>query len=63
MVQEVIHTMHKQKSRKGIMMLKLDLDKAYDMLNWDFFRDTLFAVGLPSSLVDLIMFCTESNSL
>lgn len=63
LVQEVIHSMHKKRTGKGIMMLKLDLEKAYDRLNWDFLRETLLAVGLPVLWVDLIMFCTESNAL
>ena len=29
------------------MLLKLDLEKAYDKIRWDFLEDTLKAAGLP----------------
>ena len=32
-VQEVLHSMNIRKNRKGIMTIKLDLEKAYDHLN------------------------------
>lgn len=39
------------------MALKLNLEKAYDRLNWDFIFDTLHKVGLPDQMVYLIMKC------
>lgn len=45
------------------MMIKLDLEKAYDRLNWNFLRDNLFNIGLTSSWINLIMSCTQSNEL
>lgn len=62
-VQEVVHSMSKKRTGKGLMLIKLDLDKAYDRLNWDFLRDTLHSIGLVSSWIDLIMHCTKSNEL
>ena len=40
-VQELIHTMSKKKGRIGVMAIKLNLEKAYDHLEWSFIRDTL----------------------
>lgn len=35
-VQEVIHTMSRKKGRCGFMAVKIDLEKAYDRLEWIF---------------------------
>ncbi|XP_043810685.1 uncharacterized protein LOC122723214 [Manihot esculenta] len=58
--QEVIHSMNKLKGKSGWMAIKVDLEKAYDKIRWDFLNDSLLDAGLPSSLVDTIMRCTTS---
>ena len=37
------------------MVIKLDLAKAYDWLQWGFIHDTLIDVGLPENLRNVIM--------
>ena len=61
-VQEVLHSMNIRKNKKGIIMIKLDLKKAYDRLNWDFIRDTLVDIGMLDNWVSLIVDCICSNS-
>ncbi|KAH1081880.1 hypothetical protein J1N35_021641 [Gossypium stocksii] len=53
--QEVIHTMKSIKSKKGWMVVKVDLEKAYDRIRWDFLKDTLIDVGFPMAFVSIIM--------
>ncbi|CAL1387360.1 unnamed protein product [Linum trigynum] len=58
-VQEVMHSLRKKRGKRGGMVIKIDLEKAYDRLRWDFLRDTVVEVGLPSSWIQSIMFCVE----
>ena len=36
-------------------MLQIDIRKAYDTINWEFLRASLFALGFPASLVGHVM--------
>lgn len=51
--QEVIHSMKAKKGAVGWMAIKLDLEKAYDRLKWEFVRETLIDAGFPQSFVQL----------
>ena len=61
--QEVIHSMHQMKGRKGAVAFKIDLEKAYDRVNWDFLRQTLIDFGFPMIIVNLVMNCVQSSNL
>ncbi|XP_075508178.1 uncharacterized protein LOC142545090 [Primulina tabacum] len=61
--QEALHTMRKKTGGKGYMAIKIDLEKAYDRLSWDFIRETLTEVGLNRVWVRNIMNCIESPRL
>jgi len=39
--QEIFHSMRRKTGKKGWMAIKIDLEKTYDKLKWDFVRDTL----------------------
>ena len=60
--QEIIHGLGKKKGRTGYMALKIDLEKAYDKLEWSFIRDMLIRVNLPKDIIDLIMSCVSTVS-
>lgn len=36
LVQELIHSMKKKTGKKGYITVKVDLEKAYDRIRWDF---------------------------
>ena len=53
--QEVLHSIGKKKGRTGYMAFKIDLEKAYEKLEWSFIRDMLIHVNLPMDIIDVIM--------
>lgn len=61
--QEVIHSMKNRKGAVGWMAIKIDLEKAYDRLNWGFIRDTLQDIGLPESFVNLVWECISTSRM
>ncbi|KAA3482794.1 Retrovirus-related Pol polyprotein LINE-1 [Gossypium australe] len=61
--QEVIHTMRKKNTQRQWMILKLDLEKAYDRVYWGFLRDTLDALDLPRDWTSKVMKCVETTSM
>ena len=61
-VQEIIHTMGKAKGNVGYMALKIDLQKAYDKLEWSFIKGMLSIYNFPENLIKLMMSCISSVS-
>ena len=44
------------------MAVKVDLEKAYDKLEWSFIRKVLINANVPHDLVSLVMSCVSSVS-
>ena len=61
--QEVIHSMRQKTGKRGFMAIKVDLEKAYDRLNWEFINETLAFVGLLTNFIRIIMKCITSGSM
>lgn len=62
-LQETIHSFKHIQGRTGYMILKLDLDKAYDWLEWGFVMESLSILGIPEALLPLIHHCISSATL
>ena len=45
------------------MALKIDLEKAFDHLEWSFIREVLVLFNFPSNLIAIIMDCISSTSV
>jgi hypothetical protein len=54
--------MRKSKKKNGDMVFKLDLEKAYDRVNWCFLKDTLDKFNFPPKVISLIMFGITASS-
>ncbi|PNY14401.1 ribonuclease H [Trifolium pratense] len=59
-LQEIIHFMKRSRNKNGYAAFKLDLEKAFDNVNWDFLRNCLIDFGFPDITVRLIMHCVTS---
>ncbi|KAA3472337.1 Retrovirus-related Pol polyprotein LINE-1 [Gossypium australe] len=63
LAQEVIHSMRcNQKGRKW-MAVKLDLEKAYDRVSWDFINASLIAARIPFFLRNVVMSVISSSTM
>ena len=61
--QELIYTMDNLKGREGYMAVKVDLEKAYDRLEWSLIHKVLQAFHFPSSIIKVIMSCVSSSTI
>uniref|UniRef100_A0A803PTL7 Reverse transcriptase domain-containing protein n=1 Tax=Cannabis sativa TaxID=3483 RepID=A0A803PTL7_CANSA len=58
---EIIHAIHSRKSGKiGWAAIKLDMEKAFDRVEWSFITKFLYHVGVPPSFVSLISKCLST---
>lgn len=62
-VQEAVHTLSRWKGKKAGMILKVDFEKAYDRVDWQFLRHILNISGFWCILISLIMDIITSTSL
>lgn len=62
-VQEVLHFMRRRRVRKGMMVQKLNLEKAYNRIRWAFALGTLRELKLPYHMVSMIMKCITTSSM
>ncbi|GKU88076.1 hypothetical protein SLEP1_g2381 [Rubroshorea leprosula] len=64
-LQELVYSFSKKTGKVGDLIFKIDLEKAYDCLEWSFIWETLLFFQFPPKIIDLIMsaICTSSVSV
>ena len=60
---EIMHSFKKKKGKIGYMTVKLDLEKAYDILEWNFIRTILSKAGFHSKWIEWVMECISMVSI
>jgi len=55
--------MLKKRGNSRFLLFKIDLEKTYDMVDWNFLQLTLSEFGFPPPIIKLIMNFTTSTSL
>lgn len=58
---EILHSMNKKKGKSGLFAMKLDLEKAYDRLEWTFIEHCLKNLHFSYDSIKLIMSCVASG--
>lgn len=59
-VQEILNFFKTSKQRNSQLLMKIDLEKAFDCMEWSFIHDTLVYICFCKKLIKLIMSCVSS---
>lgn len=62
-VQEIFHTMRNKKGKNGFVGVKVDLEKAYDRIQWQLAIDTLKTMGFNDHFCNLITSCLSNITM
>lgn len=58
-----MYTLEKKKGKAGFMIIKIDLEKVYDRMEWSFVRSMMYRLGFHGDTVELILSCISSTSM
>ena len=61
--QELFYALDKKKGKEGYMAIKVDLEKAYDRMEWCFIHKVLQTYHFPQNFIRVIMSCVTSTKV
>lgn len=50
-----IMKMYKSRQAQKCCLMKIDIQKAYDIVSWEFIEDMMLALKFPRTFVDMVM--------
>ncbi|KAJ4777159.1 RNA-directed DNA polymerase (reverse transcriptase)-related family protein [Rhynchospora pubera] len=56
LVKEVLHSFNSAQFKEKAFMLKADIMKAFDKMEWVFLRDAMAALNMPDKLINLVLY-------
>lgn len=63
LIQEIVRHLCHNKSSKRSLILKIDIEKAFDHLEWSFVYQTLLFFKFPPKITNLIMSCITTSRI
>lgn len=61
--QKIFHHIRKNKNKKGLIAAKINLEKAYDKVNWNFFGNNFLDFCFHVRIENFILHCVSSSLL
>lgn len=63
LVREVIHSFNSQKYKEKSFLLKVDINKAFDTVRWEFIWEAMAKVNIPQPLIALVRNCMRASQV
>uniref|UniRef100_A0A803PC68 Reverse transcriptase domain-containing protein n=1 Tax=Cannabis sativa TaxID=3483 RepID=A0A803PC68_CANSA len=60
---EILHSFSRKKGKRGFMMIKLDMEKAYDRMEWSFLLNVLNHIGFTSPFTEWVQDCISVKQI
>lgn len=61
-VHEILHTLKKKSGKGGLMAIKVDMERAYDKIEWPFLLEVMKCFGFDSIWINWIQQCISTTS-